>query len=208
MKRFGPTLARLGIACLLLGLLQLAHAAWLPAKAALAELLLARSWQQALLSGDAHPPWPGADMAVAARLHLPDRPAPLPVVGPVSGTALAFAPAYLVREGTIIVLGHRDTHFRALEHLMPGMVIEFETPRGRTRHRVVAVHRAHAADAVLRPHPGALILVTCLPGEIGIGAGAEEGPDRVVVVALPERHDHGPQAAGAVQRKPSDSVTM
>ena len=47
------------------------QAAWLPAKAALAQGLLETSWRQSLADGGAHRPWPWADTHAVAKLAAP-----------------------------------------------------------------------------------------------------------------------------------------
>ncbi|MFD1583773.1 class GN sortase, partial [Microbulbifer halophilus] len=78
-------------ACLLAGLWQLGGAAWLLAKAELAQYLIAAAWEEKLSSGESVEPWPWADTRPVAKLQLADR-EPLMVLAGGSGQALAVGP--------------------------------------------------------------------------------------------------------------------
>lgn len=81
--------ALLGLAALALA----ADAGWIHAKAALAQWLLERSWQQGLAQGEAPPPWPWADTRPVARLLRPDGGMQIVLAGD-SGRVLAFGPGW------------------------------------------------------------------------------------------------------------------
>jgi len=165
--------ARLAAFALLgLALASGAQAAWIPAKAALAQVLLEDAWRRAR-AGDARPvPWPWADAWPVARLVAPDHGAHLVVLSDASGRALAFAPGHLQGTappggpGTTVLAGHRDTHFAFLRDLRPGDPLALETREGRiVRYAVRETAVARADDArVAAPHPrDRLALVTCWP---------------------------------------------
>jgi sortase A len=173
------------------GLWQVGHGAWVHAKARLAQHLLLRAWARTL-AGERHArPWPWADTWPVARLRVPAHGVDLIVLEGVSGHTLAFAPGHASSSarpgavGTAIVTGHRDTHFRFLERVQPGEVIEMDTPgqpTARFRVRETAVLDARTA-VVRRDADGApgLVLLTCYPFE-AIRPG---GPLRYAVVAGP-----------------------
>ncbi|HBD20965.1 MAG TPA: class GN sortase [Arenimonas sp.] len=176
---------------LLAALLLAANAAWLPAKAALAQVLLHDSWQQALADGGAHRPWPWADTHAVARLHQPRLGISQVVLAGDSGRPLAFGPGWAEsserpgERGTTVISGHRDTHFRWLQHLRDGDRVRLETTSG-LRDYVVAGHRvADSRSERLSTAPGRdqLLLVTCWP----FNATAPRGPLRYVVTLVPSR---------------------
>ena len=65
-------LRNLVVACLLcLGFWQMGQGAYIPAKAWLAQELMARAWTRSAEFGDRQVPWPWADTAPVARLRVP-----------------------------------------------------------------------------------------------------------------------------------------
>jgi sortase A len=115
------------------------HAAWLPAKAVLAQQLLDQAWDASLADGAPHRPWPWADTHPVARLGAPRLGISQVVLAGDAGRPLAFGPGWAEASaapgtpGTTIISGHRDTHFRWLEHLRDGDWVSLESadPRGR-----------------------------------------------------------------------------
>ncbi len=167
-----------------------AHAAWMPAKAALAQRLLATSWQATLADGVAHRPWPWADTHAVARLSQDRLGISQVVLAGDSGRTLAFGPGWAeashapgAAHGTRIISGHRDSHFRWLQQLQAGDELALETTTGTRRYRVTGTQvvdsRTHriANDA----STDQLLLVTCWPFD----ALTPRGPMRYVVTALP-----------------------
>lgn len=168
------------------GLALAGQAAMVPAKAAVAQVLLDRAFEQSVQTGTPVRPWNWADTAPVARISAPRLGVHQVVLSGGSGQAMAFAPTLLpgggepgVR-GTAVYAAHRDTHFRFLEHLKSGDVLTVEGVDGRTRtYRVsgVGVVRKDrfGVDRTGRP---AIALTTCWP------FGAEtRGPWRYVVRA-------------------------
>lgn len=159
---------------------------WIPAKAVLAQGLLAGAWERAA-AGEARPrPWPWADTWPVARLTLPGRP-PLVVLAGASGRTLAFGPGHVDGSGApggsgnVVVAGHRDTHFRVLAGLVAGDELVLEAPGGGPRrYRVVETAVVdHRDTRPLLPAASRLTLVTCWPFD----AVRPGGPLRWVVVA-------------------------
>jgi sortase A len=186
------------VAAGLAGAALVAQGLWIPAKAVLAQVLLERAWNRAL-AGEAHPrPWPWADTWPVARLILPpgklgDRSRNLIVLAGASGRTLAFGPGHLDGsalpgdDGNVVLVGHRDTHFRALASLTFGDEVVLETlgPDGTPRRRRYRVAGAEVVDKsrtdllaeTARP---TLTLVTCWPFD----AVVPGGPLRYVVTAV------------------------
>ena len=163
------------LALILAGLLALGEAGWIRAKAELAQVLLDRAWTRAR-SGDESPrPWPWADTWPVARLVAPAHDVDTIVLSGASLRNLAFAPSHFDgtplpgRPGNAVIAGHRDTHFRFLENLLPGDELLIETANagapavpssGSDDHRA---RRPHGARAGIRPrlraHPDHLLPV-------------------------------------------------
>jgi len=162
------------------------HALWIPAKASLAQGLLAWSWDR-IVGGDVTArPWPWADTRPAARLSVPARGIEQWVLEGNSSRNLAFGPVLLaggITGDDRVINGHRDTHFRFLEWLEPGEIIWLETTSSRLAFRVshIDIVDSRRQDLVLNPEVHRLSLVTCYPFD----APTAGGPLRYVVTALP-----------------------
>lgn len=180
------TLLLAGLLCL--GCWQLSEGAWIYAKAGLAQLLLQRAWSRAL-QGEADPkPWPWADTSPIARLRAPGSGVDMIVLSGAYGRTLAFGPGHLAssalphQPGTMVVTGHRDTHFRFLRDLKRNDRLEITGTDGRTRRYAVTESQVMDSrrDSFLLADTGhELILVTCYPFD----AVRPGGPLRYVVRA-------------------------
>jgi len=169
----------------------LVGAGLIKAKAWLAPHLIAHAWQRTLDAGSAgERPWPWADTWPVARLFLPVRGIEQFVLAGDSGNALAFGPGHATASaapgaiGTVVIGGHRDTHFAFLRDVAVGEFVRLELPDG--QHRVFRIARTRIVDAdqesLARNSAGhALLLVTCYPFD----AVLPGGPLRYVVTAEP-----------------------
>jgi sortase A len=153
---------------------------WIQTKAYAAQLLLKHSWQQTLEDGSVNRPWPWADHWPIARMTVPSRDIDQVVLSEDSGSMLAFAPGHNVQSampgqaGTVIISGHRDTHFRFLEQLRTDEQIQIETEQGISTYQVVESRvvdsdstRIQLVDDVDR-----LLLVTCYPFDALVAGGS------------------------------------
>jgi len=152
----------------------LAGAGWIHAKAALAQVLLERSWQARLAGADESgtKPWPWADTAPVARLKVPRLDIDQIVLAGASGRSLAFGPGHLTgtalpgERGNSVITGHRDTHFDFIGELRTGDTFRLQRPDGTwARYRVAGgeVVDARTAQLVNTPDRSAVTLVTCWP---------------------------------------------
>lgn len=94
-RRWGRLALAAGLLLLALGGWQMGSAAYLHAKAWLAQVLLAEAWAATLADGTPHKPWPWADTAPVARLQVPALGVDQIVLAGVSGRSLAFGPGHL-----------------------------------------------------------------------------------------------------------------
>lgn len=175
-------------ALLLAALLMAGQAAWLPAKAALAQGLLANSWNQALADGGEHRPWPWADTHPVARLSSQRLDVSQVVLAGDGGRTLAFGPGWAEsssppgRPGTVVISGHRDTHFRWLQDLRTGDVLALQTRDGLRRYSVQTTRVADSRrERIAASAADQLLLVTCWPFD----ATAPRGPLRYLVTLVP-----------------------
>lgn len=191
--RIGKAARGHGIAALLLlalclfGAVEVGRGLYIPAKAAVAQVLLDRAFERSRIDHAPHKPWAWADMTPVARLSVPALGVSRIVLDSGSGQALAFGPtllpggAALGHAGTAVVAAHRDTHFRFLRDLKKGDVIFAQTRDGvERRYRVTGAEVVRwdgygVADA---PTGERLDLVTCYPFD-----AVHRGPWRYVVHA-------------------------
>ncbi len=129
------------------------HAAWLHAKAALGQHLLARAWATARATHAAAKPWPWADTHPVARLRAPAQGVDLLVLSGANGRTLAWGPGHVEgtaapgERGNAVVTGHRDTHFAFLARLRRGRAASTWRPR---RADAALSGRAHAGRRQVR----------------------------------------------------------
>lgn len=177
---------RLGVAAVAAGSLLLTGGLWLPAKAAVAQLLLRHAWARS------HPgpvrPWPWARTWPVARLRVPRLGVDRIVLAGDQGAALAFAPGHVDgtappgTPGNVVIAGHRDTVFAFLSELRLGDAIELESSAGaRQLYAVTGSEVVHERDTTVleATFEATLTLVTCYPLD-GTRPG---GPLRYVVRA-------------------------
>ena len=114
--RHWPLAAVLGTAALSV------HAAWIPLKAELAQVLLEQAWRRSEAGAIVARPWPWADTHPVAELQIPRLGLRQLVLDGASGRNLAFGPTALtpVSGADVVLSAHRDTHFSALQDLQPG----------------------------------------------------------------------------------------
>ena len=168
----------------------IASAAYIPAKAALAQVLLERAWERARAGEAGAKPWPWADVSPVAVLEVPRLGERSIVLEGASGAAMAFGPGHMINtppigsRGTAVVAAHRDTQFRYLREISEGERIVVETADGRrSAFRVVELRIVRADTSGLDPDDGGptgarLALVTCYPFN-----GVLRSPWRYVVLA-------------------------
>jgi sortase A len=176
-------------ALLLAGAGLLSHGAYLPAKAATAQVLLQLAWMRS--SQRPHRPWPWAKTWPVARLQVPRLGIDQIVLAGAEGAALAFGPGHVDgtappgAAGTIGLAGHRDTVFGFLRDLEIGDLLTLESQdRHRRSYRVTStmVVEEHATGLLAARSRPTLTLVTCYPFETLLAGG----PLRYVVVATEE----------------------
>lgn len=188
-SRFERVAGRLAVASLLcLGFWQFGHGTYIPAKAWLAQELMVRAWRQAEAGRERPAPWPWADTWPVARLSARGGEVELIVLAGGSGRTLAFGPGHLGisalpgEPGNSVIAGHRDTHFRFLQHLQAGDILRLERPGGRWHiYKVTGIDvvDSRRGSLVLDTDEAMLSLVTCYPFD----ALEPGGPLRYVVSA-------------------------
>jgi sortase A len=193
----------LALALLGAGAFFIGCALFIPAKAALAQMLLERAWARVQSGEPSVKPWSWADISPVAEIEIPRLHRRAIVLEGSSGEALAFGPGHMPNTpmigeaGTAIVAAHRDTQFRFLGELKLGDAISATTTDGRRiSYRVVAMRVVQADASGLDPQDkgptgSRLALVTCYPF-----SGVLHSPLRYVVLA--EKETEADKRAAAV----------
>ena len=168
---------------------QLGMAGWIHAKAAAAQILLERAWQQTLIDQQQNRPWPWADTWPIAELIVPHLDVSLIVLAGDSGASLAFGPGHSFssampeERGTVLISGHRDTHFRFLENLEQGQRLILKTRTGIHYYTVSSTEIVNSRRYQTETGTDELILVTCYPFNSAMTGGRQ----RYLVHAQRER---------------------
>src|ERR1700733_1882209 len=171
----------------LLGLVLFGQGAYIHAKALLAQVLLARAFDQTIATGHATKPWSWADAWPVARIEVKRIGASAIVLSGSSGQALAFGPGHVEQtpdageRGVAVYSAHRDTHFRFLKDVAVGDEIDVTRSDGRMfRYRAdgssVVRFDASGIDPLADGH--GLVLSTCWPFD-----ALTSGPDRYLLHA-------------------------
>lgn len=172
--------------CIGFGTWQIGQAAYIMAKAELAQVLLERAWSKTLQDGKPHKAWAWADMWPVAKIEFPARGESRIVLSNTSGEALAFGPGHLLGsalpggKGTSVIAGHRDTHFSLLRELENDETVTVTTGDGTRREYIIRETRIVFSDnSHIDPRiAGRLVLVTCYPFD-----ARDRGPLRYAVFA-------------------------
>ena len=164
----------------LLAGLALWQGGWIEAKAWLSQVLIDHAWEQSESAEDRVRPWSWADTWPVAKLKVPHLDVDQTVLAGVSGRTLAFGPGWSQQTtlpggpGRALIAGHRDTHFRFVQHLATGDQLIVERSDGeKVYYRVseTAVVHEDAAWLMGETSEQALLLVTCYPFDAIIPGG-------------------------------------
>lgn len=168
---------------------QIGEGLWIPVKAWLAQILIARAWETAMATDEPAPPWPWADTTPVARLTVPALGVDQIVLAHATGRTLAFGPGHLDGSavpgdpGLSVISGHRDTSFRFLADVTEGTAIRLQRKDGVwVNYRVTSSAVVDERTTRLASPTGGtprLALTTCYPFD----AILPGGPLRYVVWA-------------------------
>ena len=163
-------LPRLLSAVLLLsGAALIAKALYIPVKAEVAQVLLARAFDASLEEGTPVKPWSWADTAPVARIKVDRLGVSDIVLSGGSGEAMAFGPTEVLDDrarGVTILAAHRDTHFTFIRDLKIEDEITLERIDGsHAAYRVRGFETVRWDEFTYPAHggDGLLALATCWP---------------------------------------------
>jgi sortase A len=171
----------------LAGLVLFGQGAYIHAKALVAQVLLERAFDEAIVSGRSVKPWSWADTWPIARIEVKRLHASAIVLAGSSGQALAFGPGHVEltpdagERGVAVYSAHRDTHFRFLKDVTVGDEIDVTRRDGKAfRYRAdrASVVRFDTSDIEPLGNGYELVLSTCWPFD-----AVTSGPERYILHA-------------------------
>lgn len=171
------------------GVMLLGNGVYMHAKAGLAQLLINHTWYQRQSQEQPAKPWPWADTRAVAILEFPTLEITRFIMQDAHGESLAFGPG-LVTQSSLpassqhsIIAGHRDSHFKFLQHLKLGDHFAATNYLGQRRvYRVVEIRviNSNEEDLVQSSAEGLLSLITCYP----FNDLESRGPMRLLINAV------------------------
>ncbi len=172
----------------LCGMWQIGSASYIHAKAILAQVLLETAWDKTIHGQQEVKPWSWADTWPISRLNVPGLGIDRIVLAGASGSSLAFGPGHLFgsslpgQQGNTVIAGHRDTHFRFLQDIQRGDLIQMQLLTGETIQYEVTetiIADEKETEYIANTSENTLTLITCYP----FNAIRPGGPLRYLVIA-------------------------
>ncbi len=172
-----------------IGLWQISASTYMLAKAYFSQFLIQQAWQQTLIDNKNHKPWTWADTYPIAEMSVPRLHQKTYILEGSSARNLAFSATHLPESGlpnenkSMIIAGHRDSHFSYLKKVMIGDEISLKTRQNDFLYHVINIEIRNASSQKLTiKAQNELILVTCYPFD-AINAG---GNLRYVIYLQPK----------------------
>jgi sortase A len=171
----------------LAGLVLFGQGGYIHAKALVAQVLLERAFNEAIVSGRSVKPWSWADTWPIARIEVKRLHASAIVLAGSSGQALAFGPGHVEltpdagERGVAVYSAHRDTHFRFLRDVTVGDEIDVTRSDGKAfRYRADRASVVRFDTSGIEPLGNGyeLVLSTCWPFD-----AVTSGPERYILHA-------------------------
>jgi sortase A len=169
------------------GVVLICQGIYMDAKAIIAQGLIAHSWQQRTAGSPPPKPWWWADTKAIAKLEVARLDKQVYIMQDDSGESLAFGPGHLTasadisQAGHVMIAGHRDSHFKFLQQLQLGDIIETTSVESTTtRYQIKRMSILDTnTEELIRYQSNRLTLITCYPFD-GFVPG---GPLRYIVDA-------------------------
>jgi sortase A len=168
--------------------LMLGKSSWYYLKAEVAQVLLERAYIQSLSTGQHVKAWSWSDTWPVAKLEVQRLGEQAIVLDGSTDEALAFGPGLMAEtagigeRGTSVIAAHRDFHFKFLQHVQIGDVINLTRTDGlRFTYKVTNARIANWDQSLIDRHaPGFnLVLSTCYPFD-----AVTPGQQRYIVEAV------------------------
>jgi sortase A len=167
------------LAIAVLGFWHVSASAYMLSKAWLSQYLITQSWQQTLADKQNHKPWSWADTYPVATINFPRIKQSSVVLEGSSGRNLAFSVTHLSASGmpdenkTMILSGHRDSHFAYLQDVQIDDEITVQTTQGKFTYQISELRVVDSTKEQLTiSKQQELILSTCYPFDTLLAGGS------------------------------------
>ncbi len=160
------------------------------AKAQLAQMFIATSWESRQVNTMPGRPWPWADTRAIGTLEIPRLGIKQFIMQDASGESLAFGPGRVLPSvlpsstGHAVIAGHRDSHFSFLRDVSKGDIITTSNYQQQQQsYKVSDIHIINVTEQSLNSNEeqNQLTLITCYPFDSLVPGG----PLRLIITALP-----------------------
>jgi sortase A len=173
----------------ILGTVFILYGAYIPVKAKVAQYLIHQSWNESRFSGKDVKPWDWADMHPVMQLSFAKYQQELIVLEGDTGNVLAFGPGHNLQSGlpgqdkTIMISGHRDTHFEFLKDVVIGDQFEVNLREASQPFKYqienIKIINSDTQDIEINEKGNKIKLITCYPFDSAVSGG----PLRYVLTA-------------------------
>lgn len=155
---------------LVLGCWHVSGSGYMLAKAHLSQYLIKQAWQKTLKDKDQHKPWSWADTYPVFEIKIPRINKHSYILAGASARNMAFSAAHTSISGlpgdnkTVIVSGHRDSHFQYLQDIKLGDEIITKGKNNTFYYKVVKTQVVNSQlEKIIIKNKKELILTTCYP---------------------------------------------
>ena len=152
------------------GFWHISSSGYMLTKAHFAHYLIGQAWQQTLIDKKSYKPWSWADTYPIAEMTIPRLNEKSYILQGSSGRNLAFSATHLPQSGmpdenkSMIIAGHRDTHFNYLKQVKQGDEILINTVKDSYSYKITKIEIIDSSENKLFIHnQQELILITCYP---------------------------------------------
>ena len=163
----------LGCILIILGLIGIAKASFMPIKAIIGQHYLEAAWHESLRNNKLSKPWRSADFYMIGELKVPRLKISRVILNSVSGDAMAWGIgrvtnlSHALNKQPIILAGHRDSHMQFMSRLNIGDRIELTMSDGVLKTYIISgTEVSDKPEVSLSPvslGSESLILTTCWP---------------------------------------------
>lgn len=167
------------LAIVALGFWHVSASAYMLSKAWLSQYLISQSWQQTLADKQKHKPWSWADTYPVGTINFPRIKQSSVILEGSSGRNLAFSITHLSASGmpdenkTMILSGHRDSHFSYLQDVQKGDEIKVQTIKGEFTFKVTELRVVDSTkEKMTISNQQELLLSTCYPFDALMAGGS------------------------------------
>jgi sortase A len=163
----------LGCILIILGLIGIAKASFMPIKAIIGQHYLEAAWHESLRNNKLSKPWRSADFYMIGELKVPRLKISRVILNSVSGEAMSWGIGRVpnisssLNNQSIVLAGHRDSHMQFMSQLNAGDKIELIMSDGVMKTFMISkmdvIDNPELIMSSINSENESLILTTCWP---------------------------------------------